>query len=94
MTARLHEIDITKLIDDSSISEKIREHEMMTAYLRDKVALLGDEHDEQWVGMGLDYQFVFGRSPSEVVAQIKEGKSDQSTIVLEYVSSEPIVILL
>ncbi len=94
MTTNLHEIDITTLTDASTISEKIREREMLTARLRDEVALLRNEYNDQWVGMGMDYDLVFGQNLEEVLARLKRDRADDSTIAVEYLSTEPMVMIL
>ena len=94
MTTLIHEIDVTTLTDDSTISKKIREHDILTARLRREVGSLGDEHNDQWVGMGMDYELVFGPNLEEVIAQLKRDKSDDSTVAVEYLSTEPIVMIL
>ena len=94
MTTVFREIDAATLTDASTISEKIHEHDILTARLRREVASLGDEHNDQWVGMGMNYQLVFGPNLEEVMAQLKRDKYDDSTVVVEYLSTEPMVMIL
>ena len=78
----------------STISETIREHELLQQRLRDEVALLGNEHTDQWVGMGPDLVIVFADTLDELVRNLKPSKNDDRTVVVRYLSSDPPVLVL
>ena len=44
--------DTGALTDAATISEQIREHELLRQTFRDAISSVGEEHYEQWAGMG------------------------------------------
>ena len=86
--------DTDTLTDASTISETIREHELLQQSLRDEIALLDDEQTDQWVGMGPDKVLRFAGTLDEIIHKIKPNKNDNRTVVVEYLSSDPPVMVL
>ena len=86
--------DTGTLTDAATISEQIREHQLLQQKLHREIALLGEEHSEQWAGMGPDQALVFADSLDEIVAKLKPSGNDDRTIVVEYITAEPPVLIV
>ena len=93
MTDSIKPLDTDTLTDASTISETIREHEFLQQSLRDEIALLDDEQTDQWVGMGPDKVLHFAGTLDEIIHKIKPYNDDR-TVVVEYLSSDPPVMVL
>ena len=87
-------VDAGSLTDAETISELIREHELLRRTFRDTIASLGEEHCEQWAGMGPDQVLVFGDSLEAVIRQLKPNGNDDRPTVVEYLTAEPPVLIL
>ena len=80
--------------DIDSVVESLAEHTRLTAVLRDKIAELGDSDSDRWVGLGYDEFLVIGQSLPEVMAKLaKRGVSD-GKVVVEFLSAEPVEMIL
>ena len=80
--------------DVNSVVESLAEHARLTTALQDKIAELGDSDHDRWVGMGHDEFLVIGQSLPEVMANLtKRGVSD-GTVVVEFLSVEPVEMIL
>ena len=89
LTKSIKPLDTDTLTDASTVSETIREHELLQQSLRDEIALLDDEQTDQWVGMGPDKVLFSAGTLDEIIHKIKPYKNDDSTVVVEYLSSDP-----
>ena len=87
-------VDTGTLTDAATISELIREHELLRRTFRDTIASLGEEHYEQWAGMGPDQALLFGDSLDPVMGQLKPNGNDDRPTVVEYLTAEPPVLIL
>ena len=94
MTNSIKPLDTDTLTDASTVSQTIREHEFLQQSLRDEIALLDDEQTDLWVGMGPDKVLVFADTLDEIIHKIKPNKNDDRTVVVEYLSSDPPVMVL
>ena len=94
MTNSIKPLDTDTLTDASTISQTIREHELLQQSLRDEIALLDDEQTDQWVGMGPDKVLLFAGTLDEIIHKIKPYKNDDRTVVVEYLSSDTPVMVL
>ena len=94
MTQSEQPADTGTLTDPATISEQIREHQLLQQKLHREIALLGEEHSEQWAGMGPDQALVFADSLDEIVAKLKPSGNDDRTIVVEYITAESPVLIL
>ena len=63
--------DTGALTDAATISEQIREHELLRQTFRDAISSVSEEHYEQWAGMGPEQVLVFGESLDVVIDQLK-----------------------
>ena len=86
--------DTGTLTDAATISEQIREHELLRQKFRDAISSVGEEHYEQWAGMGPEQVLVFGESLDDVIDQLKPNGNDQRPTVVEYLTAEPPVLIL
>ena len=86
--------DTATLTDATTISEQIREHELLRQKFRDAISSVGAEHYEQWAGMGPEQVLVFGESLDIVIDQLKPNGKDHRPTVVEYLTTEPPVLIL
>ena len=86
--------DTGTLTDAATISEQIREHELLRHKFRDAISSVGEEHYEQWAGMGPEQVLVFGESLDDVIDQLKPNGKDRRPTVVEYLTAEPPVLIL
>lgn len=86
--------DPATITDAATISKQIREHELLRQKFRDAISSVGEEHYEQWAGMGPEQVLVFGESLDDVIHQLKPNGNDQRPTVVEYLTAEPPVLIL
>ena len=86
--------DTGTLTDAATISEQIREHELLRQKFRDAISSVGEEHYEQWAGMGPEQVLVFGDSLDDVIDQLKPNGKDHRPTVVEYLTAEAPVLIL
>ena len=86
--------DTAALTDEATISEQIREHELLRQTFRNALSSVSEEHYEQWVGMGPEQVLVFGKSLDVVIDQLKPNGKDHRPTVVEYLTAEPPVLIL
>ena len=86
--------DTGALTDAATISEQIREHELLRQTFRDAISSVGEEHYEQWAGMGPEQVLVFGESLDVVINRLKPNGKDHRPTVVEYLTAEPPVLIL
>lgn len=80
--------------DIDSVVESLAEHARLTAVLRDKIAELDDSDLDRWVGLGCDEFLVIEQSLPEVMAKLaKRGVAD-GKVVVEFLSAEPVEMIL
>ena len=94
MTSNAEPLDAGIITDASTISEAIREHETLRRILSEKIATLGDEHADQWVGIGPDQVLVFADTLDEITLKLKPDRNNNRTVVIEYLSSEQLELIL
>ena len=78
----------------ATVSAMLDEHARLAALLRDAIAATPASDDDYWVGMSVDEVAVRGESPEAVMAAINDRGMAGGTVVLEFVSAEPQVIVL
>lgn len=78
----------------ATVSAMLDEHARLAALLRDAIAAAPVSDDDYWVGMSVDEVAVRGESPEAVMAAIDQRGMGGGTVVLEFVSAEPQVIVL
>ena len=78
----------------ATVSAMLDEHARLGALLRDAIAAAPAPDDDYWVGMSVDEVMVRGESPEAVMAAIDGRGMAGGTVVLEFVSAEPQVIVL
>ncbi len=76
------------------VSAMLDEHARLAALLRAAIAATPACDDDYWVGMSVDEVVVRGESPEAVMAAIDDRGMGGGTVVLEFVSAEPQVIVL
>ena len=82
------------LTGTATISEQIREHELLHQTFRAALSSVGEEQYEQWAGMGQEQILVFGESPGAVIDQLKGNGKDRQPTVVEYLTAEPAALIL
>ena len=78
----------------SDVSAMLDEHARLAALLRDAIAATPASDDDYWVGISVDEVVVRGESLESVIAAIDDRGMTVGTVVLEFVSAEPQVIVL
>ena len=78
----------------ATVSAMLDEHARLGTLLRDAIAAAPMSDDDYWVGMSVDEVVVRGKSPEAVMAAIGGRGMAGGTVVLEFVSAEPQVIVL
>ena len=81
-------------VDIDSVVESLAEHARLTAVLRDKIAELGDSDRDRWVGLGCDEFLVIGQSLPDVMAKLEKRGVSDGAVVVEFLSAEPIEMIL
>ena len=81
-------------VDIDSVVESLAAHSRLTAVLQDKIAELGDSDHDRWVGLGHDAFLVIGQSLPEVMAQLEKRGVSDGTVVVEFLSAEPVEMIL
>ena len=94
MTQFHPQIQAEHLLDDATVSRKLHEHEQLTARLLSEIASLPDEQKDQWVGINTDHILFFGDDLRDLIARLRSGKPADTTVVVQYVSADPIVMIL
>ncbi len=80
--------------DAATVSAMLDEHARLRSLLKDAIAATPASGEGYWVGVGIDEVVVRGESPETVMAGIEAGVAAGGAVVLEFVSSEPRVIIL
>ena len=83
-----------RLLEAATVAAMLDERARLEALLKVSIAASPVSDDDYWVGMGVDEVVVRGRSPEAVMAVIEAGEAAGGTVVLEFVSAEPQVIVL
>ena len=83
-----------EVLDAATVAAMLDEHARLGALLKDAIAAAPASDDDYWVGMGVNQVVVRGESPEAVMAIIEAGEAAGGTVVLEFVSAEPQVIVL
>lgn len=83
-----------KALDPARVAAMLDEHARLGTLLADAIAAAPVPDDDYWIGMSVDGIAVCGESPDAVVAIIDGRGMAGETVVLEFVSAEPQVIVL
>ena len=81
-------------LDIDSVVESLAEHARLTAVLRDQIAGLADSDNDRWVGLGCDEFLVIGQSLPDVMAKLEQRGVSDGTVVVEFLSAEPVEMIL
>ena len=81
-------------LEPAQVSAMLAEHARLWSLLQDAIAATPASDEDYWVGMGIDEVVVRGESAEAVMAGIESRKMAGDTVVIEFVSSEPQVIVL
>ena len=79
-------------IDD--VAASLAEHARLSSALRDKIAELADRAGDRWVGLGDDEFLVIGQSLPDVMAKLEQRGVSDGTVVVEFLSAEPVEMIL
>ncbi len=83
-----------KAQDPATVAAMLDEHAQLRTLLADSIAAAPASDDDYWIGMSVDGIAVCGESPDAVMAIIDGRGMAGETVVLEFVSAEPQVIVL
>ena len=83
-----------KALDPATAAAMLGEHARLGTLLADAIAAAPASGGDHWIGMSVDGIAVCGESPDAVVAIIDGRGMAGGTVVLEFVSAEPQVIVL
>ena len=83
-----------KALDPATVAAMLDEHARLRSLLNDAIAATPLSDDDYWIGMSVDGIAVCGESPDAVMAIIDGRGMAGETVVLEFVSAEPRVIVL
>ena len=83
-----------KALDPATVAAMLNEHARLRSLLNDAIAATPVSDDDYWIGMSVDGIAVRGESPDAVMAIIDGRGTAGETVVLEFVSAEPQVIVL
>ena len=81
-------------LDAATVSAMLDEHARLRVLLIDAIEAIPASDEDYWVGIGIDEVVVRGESAETVMAGIEAGGSAGGTVVIEFVSCEPQVIIL
>ena len=83
-----------RALDPATVAAMLDEHARLGTLLAEAIAAAPVSDDDYWIGMSVDGIAVCGESPGAVVAIIDGRGMAGETVVLEFVSAEPQVIVL
>ena len=83
-----------KALDPATVAAMLNEHARLRSLLNDAIAATPVSDDDYWIGMSVDGIAVRGESPEAVMAIIDGRGTAGETVVLEFVSAEPQLIVL
>ena len=83
-----------KPLDPATVAAMLDEHARLGMPLADAIAVAPASDVDYWIGMSVDGIAVCGESPDAVMAIIDARGMAGETVVLEFVSAEPQVIIL
>ena len=83
-----------KGLDPATVAAMLDEHARLRSLLNDAIAATPVSSVDYWIGMSVDGIAVCGEMPDAVVAIIDGRGMAGETVVLEFVSAEPQVIVL
>ena len=81
-------------MDEASVSAMLDEHARLRSLLRSAIDAAPALDEDYWFGMGLDEVVARGASPEAVMTAIESRGMAGGTVVMEFVSSKPQVIVL
>ena len=82
------------MTDAKTVAAMLDEHARLRSLLKDAIVATPASAEDYWVGMGIDEVVVRGESAEAVMAGIEASGKADGVVVLEFVSSEPRVIIL
>ena len=83
-----------KALEPATVAAMLDEHARLGALLNDAIAATPVSDDDYWIGMSVYGIGVCGETPDAVMAIIDGRGMAGETVVLEFVSAEPQVIVL
>ena len=83
-----------KGLGPATVAAMLEEHARLRSLLNDAIAATPVSDDDYWIGMSVDGIVVCGETPDAVLAIIDGRGMASETVVLEFVSAEPEVIVL
>ena len=78
----------------STVSAMLEEHARLRSALKDVISAAPAQQEDYWIAMGSDEVVVCGESLESVMASIEAAGTVGGTIVTEFVSAEPQLIVL
>ena len=104
MTASMGETDgqprasIAQVVEQfggvEALAARMDEHERLTARMQKEIESLPKTSDDRWVAMGRDGALEVGDSLEEVVSIVKAKGMADGTVIVEFLSAEPEVLIL
>lgn len=82
------------LTDAAAVKAMLDEHAKLSSCVKDRIAALPAVEQDLWVGMGSDEILVSGETLPDVMDRLEERGMADGTVVVEFLSADPTVLVL
>ena len=90
--------DIAQIVEEfggvAALVERMDEHERVAALMRREIESLPETADDRWVAMGRDGVLETGTSLEEALSKVEAKGLDDGTVIVEFLSAKPEVLIL
>ena len=90
--------DIAQIVEEfggvAALVERMDEHERLAALMQEEIESLPEIADDRWVAMGRDGVLETGNSLEEALHKIEAKGLADGTVIVEFLSAEPEVLIL
>ena len=90
--------EIVQVIEEfggvAALVERMDEHERLNALMQKEIESLPETTDDRWVAMGRDGVLETGNSLEEALSKVEAKGLADGTVIVEFLSAEPEVLIL